>query len=220
MTTHYNYVERAGWGPGPWDGEPDRVFFMHRGLHCMILRSEVTGVLCGYVGVPRRHAAFRVAYEFVEKLGVRAHGGLTWSAHLCRQHDPDQLWWLGFDCGHAFDVQPGLDATLKQVSGHTMTDMLRNLGTDDPWFPIYRTIDYVRQECIQLAEQLCMRELWCRTAKRYLRRQQALAVRDQKRERDRHDRIETKIQGDNSLRKFVARREGELLPRPPAQRPN
>lgn len=54
--SHRFRVPKARWGDGPWQREPDRVDFVHAGLHCVILRNlHVTGSLNGYVGVPPSH---------------------------------------------------------------------------------------------------------------------------------------------------------------------
>lgn len=43
---------RVKWGPGPWDGEPDKMQWTDpaTGLDCLIVRNTL-GALCGYVGV-------------------------------------------------------------------------------------------------------------------------------------------------------------------------
>ena len=55
-------VNRDGWGPGPWDGEPDRVEFKHAGLPCLLLRGP-SGAWCGYAAVAPGHALHGVDYS-------------------------------------------------------------------------------------------------------------------------------------------------------------
>jgi len=106
---------RSEWGDGPWNNEPDRFDFKANGFHCFIHRnSNITGSWCGYVGVPRSHPAFGHHYD---EVNVQVHGGLTFSdkcgSHIC--HVGGVVWWLGFDCSHAFDLSPRMDAYLKEV---------------------------------------------------------------------------------------------------------
>jgi len=53
-----------------------------------------------------------------------------------------QVWWFGFDCSHAFDVSPGLEAIIVHFSPDHAP-----LGT-------YKDLEYVKQETERLAEQL------------------------------------------------------------------
>lgn len=133
-------IDRAGWPPGPWDGEPDRVDFEHAGFPCLILRHE-SGHLCGYAGVPLGHPMYEASLADIEVLSV--HGGVTYAGkcrgpicHVPREGQPDDVFWLGFDCAHrgAGDYEPTDDIFWRQCGE-------------------YRTIEYVRLECEQLAEQ-------------------------------------------------------------------
>ena len=67
-------------------------------------------------------------------LAVDVHGGLTYSGKSKPTHDPDGLWWIGFDCAHAGDLSPGYP---------------NNFGDET-----YKNIDYVEGECCNLAKQL------------------------------------------------------------------
>jgi hypothetical protein len=133
---------------GPWDNEPDKRQWtdVTTGLPCLIVRNHY-GNLCGYVGVPKGHPWHGKDYDDVnEALYVDddaeevPHGALTFAGlcsknpegkicHVVEPGDPDDVWWLGFDCGHAFDFVPGL---------HWLE------GT-------YRNMAYVTAECEKLA---------------------------------------------------------------------
>lgn len=132
-------------GSGPWDGEPDRLEFESWGYPCLILRG-LQGNLCGYVAVPKGHPAYGQNYDHVD---VEVHGGLTYGrpcqeegpiCHVPKPGEPDDVWWLGFDCAHAYDLVPVLHRGLHGI---------RPLpgGT-------YRDIGYVKNQCIHLARQL------------------------------------------------------------------
>jgi len=141
-------LPKSEWGDGPWQTEPDRVEWRHAGLPCLIRRSPgVTGVWCGYVAVPPGHPAHGAGYDDV---AVDVHGGLTYAGdcdgdegvgicHVPRPGEPADVYWLGFDCGHAFDICPALEARY------------RDLATRDQ---VYRDLAYVTAETESLAEQL------------------------------------------------------------------
>lgn len=144
MATAEHKVDRTGWPAGPWDGEPDRVQWTDEatGLPCLIVRGPV-GALCGYVGVTQGHPAFESPYDDV---AVDVHGGLTYAdkcyGHICHVPEPgqpDDVYWLGFDCSHYYDVSPG---------------MLARGFTPPAREGVYRNIAYVRAECASLARQL------------------------------------------------------------------
>ncbi len=147
---------KADWGPGPWQNEPDKVEWVDEatGLHCRILRGLV-GSFCGYVGVPEEHPAWGMLYDhyvYVENEGVewwrrhvtqrvqykindiQVHGGLTYA----NEHVDDDLWWFGFDCSHTYDYMPGMTKyVLESAQGDT-----------------YRDLAYVTVQVLSLAQQL------------------------------------------------------------------
>lgn len=66
-----------------------------------ILRWSDVGFWCRYVGVPNNHPWHG---KFYDALGdVDVNGGLTYA----RSSSTDTFWWLGFDCGHACDLEVG-----------------------------------------------------------------------------------------------------------------
>lgn len=147
---HFDF--REDWPPGPWDSEPDRVEWRDEqtGLPCLIVRGPV-GALCGYVAVPPGHPWHGKGYDEVD---ASAHGGLTYAdkcgGHICHvpaPGEPDDVWWLGFDCGHGGDITP------------SMAGFYAKTKQRDPFprlYPnyAYRTVDYVRSECAELAAQV------------------------------------------------------------------
>jgi hypothetical protein len=119
---------------GPWSTEPNEKSWVDAatGLHCYIKRHPTFGHLCGYVGVPAGHPAYNNPYD---KLTLNVHGGVTHADGIESSPMPD-LWWIGFDCAHAFDYSPG---------------MPQSFGVRPE---AYRDMEYVTRECVRLAEQL------------------------------------------------------------------
>lgn len=134
---------------GPWSTEPDRFEWSHAGLNCLIVRNAFLFNWCGYVGVPRSHAAYGKDYH---ELHLDVHGGLTYSEEcrgvICHVIDKkDNLYWLGFDCGHFGDFVPYLYARKKDPS------FIKN-----GYRIIYRNFEYVKRETEHLANQLALYE--------------------------------------------------------------
>lgn len=162
---------------GPWDDEPDKIQWVDpvTDLDCLMVRNHF-GTWCGYVGVPKGHPAYGADYDRVD---VSVHGGLTYadtcmasdgpedqpSAGICHvpfEGRPHDVYWLGFDCGHAFDFQPGLHSMEQRVMPHLLAkfgkatyDHAAAMADKDQWgTERYRTMAYVRAEVSDLASQL------------------------------------------------------------------
>jgi hypothetical protein len=142
-TDKCQHVEsRKKWPPGPWHNEPDRVEFIHAGLNCLLHRAR--GHWCGYVGLPASHPLHGKGYgdNGVDRLDV--HGGVTYAevcqgavCHVPAEGEDEELWWLGFDCAHAWDRDPD--------------SMARGFDCFDGY---YKDEGFVTRETQSLAEQL------------------------------------------------------------------
>ena len=109
---------------------------------------QAKGHWCGYVGLPKSHPWYGVsAYDDildhnldVTKISdiVEVHGGITYASfhkpHGCEEPD---LWWFGFDCGHAWDIVP--------------------LDNDWPSDGVYRNFEFVEDQLDKLVIQLELR---------------------------------------------------------------
>ena len=139
----YKTQNKSDWGPGAWQDEPDKIQWLDpdTALPCLIVRGPV-GALCGYVGVTRAHPLYGRHYRNVD---LDVHGGLTFSngcdhenestgiCHVPSAGEPDNVWWFGFDCAHAFDALP-------KIRQYQMGD------------EAYRDVVYVTAECPVLAK--------------------------------------------------------------------
>lgn len=142
-------IDRTGWGPGPWDGEPDRLEWRTAAGLPALARRAGHGSWCGYVAVPPGHPLHGAHYDDPP---VDVHGGLTYAAacdgeicHVPGPGEPDDVWWFGFDCAHAGDLMP-----MMLVAARAMPRQLRTHDSTDA----YRTLAYVQEQCEQLAVQL------------------------------------------------------------------
>ena len=159
---------------GPWLHEPDFARWRdpETGLQCAIIRSDTTGVLCGYVRVPRGKLHSKLSKyparhkpRFFEFGGVKrkvkncsynhgllktieVHGGLTFAGSIYYRKKFDG-YWIGFDCGHAWDFMPGVHellCSLKKISNENILAFERD--------SVYRDFAYVKAEITSLARQV------------------------------------------------------------------
>lgn len=164
-TIEYRTEDKADWGRGAWQGEPDKRQWTDEatGLPCLIVRGPM-GALCGYVGVSTDHPAHGKNYDHwsldddgervplapVEAAinAIEVHGGLTFAegcghgdapargiCHIPGEGEPDTVWWFGFDCAHYGDACPASRSGLLSQG-------------------IYRDQPYVEAQVAALAGQL------------------------------------------------------------------
>ena len=143
------FPPKEAWGPGPWTEEPDCLEFVHKGIPCLLQRGP-SGAWCGYAAAPPGHPWHgRIADE----VPAEVHGGPTYAApckgvicHVPAPGEPDNVWWIGFDCAHFMDLAPGLEALRPK----DFPPRVRGAGYEDT----YRTLEYVKAETEALAEQI------------------------------------------------------------------
>lgn len=147
----YTFPDYRPAGVGPWNDEPDKAQWIDEAtdLDCLIMRSAMSGALCGYVGVPPGHPWHGKDYG---DLPVDVHGSLTFASfcqegaedgpgicHVPESGRPANVWWLEFGCAQAFDLMPAMEAMLPAS--------LRIGG-------VYRDFAYVQAEVAALAAQV------------------------------------------------------------------
>ena len=95
------------------------------------------GQLNGYVRIPKAHKFYQKGYDDIGN-AIECHGGLTFSGDL--ENDGD--WYIGFDTAHYQDYMPFMQMLLNKA-----------LQFDDPASQ-YKDINYVRDQCKKIVEQL------------------------------------------------------------------
>jgi hypothetical protein len=129
------------------------------GLPWRIWRNRL-GVLCGYVGVPNGHPLGEsklkreplwgdephdASYDWWEEQHqIEVHGGLTFSMQGDGERWPKGYYWLGFDCGHAWDFVPAFHERFSHEKWYGELHQKE----------VYRDEDYVEEECRSLARQI------------------------------------------------------------------
>ncbi len=157
----YTTIDKSGWGDGPWQQEPDWVAWIdgETAFPCMIVRGPL-GTLNGYVGVDGEHDAFGRSLDDLSSV-LSIHGGVTYAEpHQPGSFNPEYStieqieglegsWWIGFDTGHWNDIAP----VQSQLPDFVVALSLRDIpGTSTEG--TYRTVAFVRAECLDLAGQL------------------------------------------------------------------
>lgn len=151
---------RAKVEAGPWQDEPDRLEWRHKGVPCLIVRNPTGFNLCGYAAVNPGHPWHGKSYGGEDGIDAIAHGGLTFAdkcmpngpvCHVAQPGEPEDVWWLGFDCAHYMDRMPGYDA-LSQEMHFKLGSPKRAMSFLD--HASYKTVEYVKAECERLAEQI------------------------------------------------------------------
>lgn len=181
------WIDKSDWGMGPWQDEPDRIEWRIGDLVGLMLRNPSGGNWCGYVGVPPNHSWHGRGYScHVDNCprstydadtcehslpDIDVHGGVTFSdrcmeddrpqrervCHVPQDGESADVWWIGFDCAHAWDVRPaGLvrDRELaKKLRAGGDLDGARLFERGPSPDEHYRTATYVQSEVEDLARQ-------------------------------------------------------------------
>jgi hypothetical protein len=92
-------------------------------------------------------------------LAFHVHGGVSYADDHVPDHEPDDHWWFGFDCGHAGDYAPAMAGDKNKMMNEMIDSMpeearatMRNIVFRDAG--VYRDQQYVVGECQSLAAQL------------------------------------------------------------------
>lgn len=144
---------------GPWHDEPDHVDFESSGFPCILHRGP-QGAWCGYVAVPPGHPWHGKDYDDCrvgEDDWPSVHGGLTYAnachgavCHVAKPGEPEDVWWLGFDCNHSEDVS--LSDFYFDIKFRNDPNWPRR-ATSSSYGESYKTVEYVRAETERLARQ-------------------------------------------------------------------
>jgi hypothetical protein len=142
--TAWTYLDKAAWPDGPWRAEPDMVAFSDpRSGYALVVRRNDLGIWCGYVGLPPGSPHFEDKYQDVV---MDVHGGLSFSGYGDEIGLAEDLWWFGFDCGHAGDYAPALAGAMAALRD----DLAEVYGL----VPIYRDLAFVLAQVLHLAPRL------------------------------------------------------------------
>ena len=121
--------------------------FEYKGVTCVVLFMPL-GYRCGYVGLPFEH---KYAGNDYDDIPINCHGGLTYSSgNLIGQIIP--RWWIGFDCGHAFD---GYDLEkIQEYYGTEPQEYIKSYYEAINQECEIRSLEYCENECKSIVDQI------------------------------------------------------------------
>lgn len=147
----YEIDRKEAWGEGPWLDELDYFVTEHPACIMVMRRTIRYGTWTGYIAIPPGHPWHGIDATWDQTLPGEpyVHGGITWAADNAPWHrnedewldivanhpenipeeEPfvgiyggDGWWWLGFDCSHAGDYNPGMAKWEKEHGVRGLTD--------------------------------------------------------------------------------------------------
>lgn len=122
----------------------------YRGHEFVVTTGTGMGYRCGYVKVEKGHP-----WHGDGEPDADVHGGITFTEHdvECSKDGEDSGYWLGFDCGHAWDAKdPDIisgEYRLRSFEDDYMERMYCGGGLDGT----IRSNGYVQRECKKLIDQ-------------------------------------------------------------------
>jgi len=131
----------------PWEGEPDHAEWIQEpsGYRCRITRSDTTGTLCGYVGIPKGHRFWGIGYDEgndeVDAISEDVHNGLTYS-----DMGDDGWWYFGFDTAHHTDFAPKMAEHWINIGRSDVGDLTNCTK--------YKTWEFVENQIYWLGKRL------------------------------------------------------------------
>lgn len=132
------YIPDESWGPGPWQEEKeDNILFTYKGYTCLAKRNAMY-TWNGYIALPPEHPWCSKDYTVID---AEVHGGLTFSDRIVlalKSGNLPEMWWIGFDTGHARDLSPVMSTWVF---------------LPDDFVPTYKTLAYVKEQIEMLADQ-------------------------------------------------------------------
>lgn len=155
------FPDKRIWGEGDWVSEPDEVYAEHpvTGHRIGIRRAEVTGALCGYVGVGLSTCigdAVKNGGDLLHNLDV--YGEVTYARCIV---DMDQNRFtehfynkavIGFDCAHFNDYAPALHRLTGRVSSTAPNDIMDSIFNTSKYKNIHFVLDALDKLCISAQE--------------------------------------------------------------------
>lgn len=128
--------------------------FEYKGFPCVVLFMP-GGYRCGYVGISKGNPWYKSKRD-TEK--ISCHGGITYQDSCLHGQEYENVWWIGFDCGHCFD---GADAEKAKELYKDDKNVLKQIEIMDQigWFEILkefpvRSLEYCEGQCKGIVDQI------------------------------------------------------------------
>lgn len=127
--------------------------FIHKGYPCVVLFQPMA-FRTGYVGLPKTSKYYGENYNDIP---VFCHCGLTYGRNYLFGQDDEKTWWIGFDCGHyndGYDVERAKEYYKNDKEVSEQLRRLRDLHDITNAYCSFRTLDYVKSNCMSIVNQI------------------------------------------------------------------
>ena len=91
-----------------------------------------------------------------DEIPISCHCGLTYGDYRLNTQDDKNTYWIGFDCGHCcdgFDLEK-LDEYYGNTEDNKANQIMRDYRETINKEHEFRTLDYVKSECMKIVDQL------------------------------------------------------------------
>lgn len=123
--------------------------FEYKGFSCVILFMPL-GFRCGYVALQKGHKYYGKEFDSIP---ISCHCGLTYGDYKLHTQEDKDVYWIGFDCGHCcdgFDLEKLDEYYPDSIENKIMREYHKSVNRDCE----FRTLDYVKSECMDIVNQL------------------------------------------------------------------
>lgn len=113
------------------------------------------GFRTGYVGIPKGHKLYRKHYD---DINVSCHGGLTYSNDKLVDQIDDDIWWIGFGCGHyrdGYDYDKAIELFKDYPEMVNSIERYKeNSIFEDSFYWIPKSLEFCEEECKDIVNQI------------------------------------------------------------------
>ena len=128
--------------------------FEYKGFPCVVLFQSL-GFRTGYVGLPKEHKYYGKDYNEID---ISCHCGLTYGDYSLHGQDDKDTYWIGFDCGHCcdgFDLDKMKEYFGESIESKIMREYHEMINKEHK----FRTLEYVKENCKGIVDQLTQKEV-------------------------------------------------------------
>lgn len=122
-----------------WKEEPDSEDFIHAGFRCVLRRAPVMRYWTGYVLIKDQNHPFWGRHP-AELEFIPVHGKVTYADFNPTNEADNSSWWVGFHCGHPFD----LIVWDWELEGKKYPRLFKD--------HVYRDLEFAREQAMILAD--------------------------------------------------------------------
>lgn len=129
--------------------------FEYKGYPCVVMFMLWGCHRCGYVWIMKGLKYYGKEYD--ELVMIDCNGGLTYAEDNLFGQDDKDMWWIGFDCAHAWDARDFKTGRRYAAADPEELKSIEYLAELDRKYDTggeVRTLEYVEAECKRILDQL------------------------------------------------------------------